>query len=158
MCYSFIERHLINICIQTQTKDGTQFDNKEIKERGIYRAYKFLELALDYKINSTYWEELKLIGRLRNNLVHAGLGFPKIITGDDLEKYLEKYLESNISKPDKELLVYLIKKGIYDSTEINPNLNYCEYLIEFTKGLFYKIIRDLQTKYPSSFIVTRFYS
>ena len=142
MCYSCIERHLTEICMHVHSKDGPQFNDKKAGT-GIFGAYEFLELAMDYKINNADWIELNLIRRLRNNLVHLGFEVGLHDGGD-----YEKLLTDGVSKPDQSLIEYLAKWNAVSSFSIRLNDEYCQHLVSFTEDLFENIINDLCSKKP----------
>ncbi|MDQ3006315.1 MAG: hypothetical protein M3R47_13160 [Chloroflexota bacterium] len=147
MTYSFIERHLSEICFHIHTQNGVSFDDKHLKGKGVQRASTFLEKTLDYQIDRLAWEELMLIRRLRNNLVHMGFDI-SIHQGDDIEKL---YI-NGISKFDQDLVEYLTKRNVFRFPSIMLNIEYCQHLVEFTKEFFEKLINDLGVKDENLFL------
>jgi hypothetical protein len=147
MTYSFIERHLIEICFHIQTEDGLLFSDKRLKGKGVQRASLFLEKMMGYKIDESTWEELMLVRRLRNNLVHLGYDVG-VHQGEDLEKLYE----NGISNLDQDLVEYLTKWKVFRLPSIILDFEYCLHLVEFTQKLFEKLINDLRVKDPNLFL------
>ena len=147
MAYSFIERHLAEICFHIHTKDGVSFDDKALKGKGVQRAYAFLEKTMDYKIDESTWEELMMVRRLRNNLVHMGFDV-SIHQGDDIEKLYD----NGIPEFDQDLVEYLAKWKIFRFPSITLNFEYCQHLVGFTKEFFEKLVNDLSAKNRDLFL------
>ncbi len=142
ICYSFIERHLIEICLYIQPEDNIGFSSNKLTGKGVHRAYQFLEKILDYKIDNSTWNELMLIRRLRNNLVHRGFDLG-IQQGDDIEILYK----NGISSFNQDLVDYLTKWKIFRFPSIELNFEYCQHLVQFIDKLFENLLSDLRKKY-----------
>ena len=82
MWYSLVERRLIELC------KTLNLLKKQKKTLGvIYRVYKLLNDSIDYRVEQLFWEELQIIGRLRNIIVHNGLDFSMAFSPEDKEEY-----------------------------------------------------------------------
>jgi hypothetical protein len=145
MTYSFIERYLVEICFLIPTDDNTRFSGTRVN---IYRVYKFLEKTLDYKITESYWNELLLIKRLRNILVHQGYGAGYLYGGD-----MEKLDRDGMTSNDDEFVAYLSKWKIYDYPSFELNFEFCQHLAKFTEELFDRLVDDLSKKNREIFII-----
>ena len=152
--YAFVEQQLLMLCddlnltITIGPRDETRFD------KGIRRARKFLIEAKKYTIEESHWQELVMIGKLRNVLVHEGKDIPR--------SYLkpEKQFVPYILHIDEEVTVFIkIREDIYQYLnkyemiehsgayfEVRPSFEYCNHLIKFGKDFFSKLYSDLYSK------------
>lgn len=124
--YSYIEHELFNLCKDIRKEQDIKLSYEDVGGKGIYRAKLYLSKVADIEIEDKHWNELVIIGKLRNKIVHNGGKF---------------YIDS--SKKDlKQLYLYLKKNSLTkrfgEKTyfEFCPNLSYCEYLIGLGRELF----------------------
>jgi hypothetical protein len=152
--FSFIEDELLSLCeslnlsINIGVNDRTNFGS------GIRRAYEFLAKSADYKINDNHWQELTLINKMRNQIVHRNGKFISyeekpsdddnviFVSFSDKERDTEHELYSEI---DKQLFRYLREKNLlhfYGTLFIYPSVEYCYYLLDFADEFFSRIFND----------------
>jgi hypothetical protein len=138
--FSIIEQRLFALCKDLDLKMEIKIDSCENLGKGIDRAKKFLLKTKDYQIDPSHWGELIKIRALRNNLVHNGLMLP--LNDELLNSEVALAPDPDI---DKVFLDYLHKHNLLseDSVYLLPQLDYCEYLVEFGENLLEKLGKDL---------------
>jgi hypothetical protein len=150
--YSFVEQQLIELCDARKLTIAVSIRDRDRLDDGIKRAYKFLSKAANYRIENGAWQELQIIGWLRNHIAHSGDKWVphsrKKPSGESVEVKekdpltMEEY--TVYVKVDKETLRYLQKHSlISDRFLLTPSVEYCEYLVRFGKGFFKKIYKDI---------------
>lgn len=148
--YSFVEQELIELCARLKLSFTVGPKDNEYFDKGIRRARKFLLKAKGYEIDSSLWQELINIGKLRNILVHEG----KTLSCDYLKpegKYVSHTDDQGVMfyiSVEEALYRYLQKHNMVEISspllvEIVPTFEYCNYLVEFGKKLFRKLYKDL---------------
>lgn len=148
--YSLVEQRLLDFCERRQLNITVGIRDKDGLGKGIWRAHTFLLKGLGYKIDPDLWQELVEINKLRNVIVHEGNLFIGTYTkpaGDSISYINDGDLTLYIRMNDK-LFQYLQKHGMveYSSShvEIVPTFEYCRYLIELSRKLFFGLYADLK--------------
>jgi len=142
--FSFIGTNLLKICKKLDLIE------QENLRGGIDEARKLLSRGAKYKFAESTWNEIKLIQKMRNDIVHKyGCIQYKYSKQQKGNKYVPlKALGDTIYiKIEPNYFKYLEKYRLYDVFEyfyINPNYEYCVYLTTFAKELF----EDLDKKLP----------
>lgn len=161
--YSKIERELIGLCERDlELKLLVTPSDAESLGTGIYRAQRFLVQAAGYTFDNHLWQELQIIGKVRNRLVHND--FPYIAptqkpkNGNTIKIHIENrsLIQDYYLSMDSALYKHLSKSNILEyagsSTapknefawfEITPSYDYCRYLIRFRKNLLLSIYNGL---------------
>lgn len=140
--YGFVERRLKELL---KILDLDKKRNVNRKQGFIYQFHEHLDKELNYKIDNSLWDELVLIGKLRNTLIHYGTDLP-VDESIEIETLYSNY-DAYVTIPSK-LLEYINLKGIYEtgSGEVFLNRDFCFYLIKFSEKLFQVIGYDLQKR------------
>ena len=149
--YAFVEQQLFKLCDDLRLKITVRPRDNSNFGKGIWRAKKILENGKGYFIKETHWKELTKISQLRNLIVHSGTDIswsyvkPNkrfVSHGLDDDKKTNVYLEI-----DEDFYQHLTRHKIIEhksiSSEIRPNFEYCNYLINFGRDFFSKIHSDL---------------
>lgn len=94
-CYSYLEVELNEFCLICEEEFHLDKKVEDLKKhRGITRSEKYLKNTVKIELNQDKWDELKLIAKLRNNIVHLGIDFDKKLLkyeNEDLKPYIEKH-------------------------------------------------------------------
>jgi len=148
--YSLVEHELIRLCESLKLKITLTIRDRTDLGKGIRRARRFLEEVANYEIDNKHWQELVIIGNIRNKIVHEGqiLNYSRKgaedntvevkINGEVFFVYAESNLCSYLEKHK------LLK--IHGLILINPSFEYCKYLVKLGQEFFEKIYRDLALK------------
>lgn len=157
--YSFVEHFLVDQCRKSNLRLSVSVDDNERYGEGINRAYNFLLRAGKYQIDKMHWDELKRIGKVRNQLVHNS---GRIIFSDATEALNNQKNVKVIINNNTEVFLS-IENEIFDYLEshkmirlgevvyINPDYKFCRYLIGFGKTMLSKIESDLRKRANQEF-------
>lgn len=149
--YAFVEHQLLEICRRSNLRISISIDDNERYGEGINRVYNFLLKACDYRISDDTWQELKRIGRVRNQIVHNNgkINFPDEATDGEIQKYVKVKDRNGLDiylSIDSDFYNYLRSyKIIQDGSifYINPDYKFCRHLIGFAIDMLKKVDRDL---------------
>lgn len=139
--YSFMEIRLMDFCRQHKLKISISIQDNENLKKGIWRAYKFLSQAANYRINNTHWKELTRVGKIRNVIVHSN-GSLSCSRVDETGKspISKKTIGGRIYlNMDTELYQYFQKHNLLEFRSwfyVKPDFDYCKHLIMFGLGFF----------------------
>jgi hypothetical protein len=148
--YAFVEQQLAELCDRLKSDILEPDSNRQ--DKGIRRSRKFLLIAAKYEIEPADWQELIVIGKLRNLLVHNGnkLSGSPFQSGDKEIALVSATGNTYYFLIDPALLIYLRKHGLLEqidfSLEILPTLSYCKHLIEFGRILLIRLYSDLDVR------------
>ncbi|XGV95276.1 MAG: hypothetical protein ACAF41_21320 [Leptolyngbya sp. BL-A-14] len=143
--YAFVEQQLAKLCDSFKS-DILELDSNR-QDKGIRRSRKLLLTAAKYEIEAADWQELIVIGKLRNLLVHNGneLNGSPFQSGDKEVALVSKTGNTYYFSIDPALLIYLQKHELLEqmnfSLEILPTLSYCKHLVEFGRSFLIKLQR-----------------
>jgi len=166
--YSKIERQLIELCErELELKLLIAPSDTEYLATGISRAQKFLAKATGYSFDNHLWQELQLIGKVRNRLVHdvfpyiAPVQKPRINNVIKVSVEVGRYTQSYYLQMDNEFYKHTSKHKILEYGGgsladgsvppekqfawfyLTPDLEYCRYLVDFRKRLFLSLYNGL---------------
>lgn len=149
--YSFVEDQLLGICDSLSLEVSLKAREEKSFGKGIYRAKTFLAEAAHYQICEEIWQELTLIGKIRNIIVHRGGIIPHLLSkASDISRIMPIKTKSGKTynlQIDESLWNYITKHSIDDLTGtfyINLNFEYCEHLVKLGIDLFSNIYCDLE--------------
>jgi hypothetical protein len=149
--FSYIEDTLIKLCEDIVPKKPLEFKNVDALGKGIFRVKKYLSICCDYDIEKKYWNEIVLISKIRNQIVHNGGKFsfsvekPNdqskaiLVKSGDVSHYLLDTEENLYSYMDKHNLLHF-----YGTFFIKPPLEFCYYLVAFGRKFFDTLFNDLE--------------
>jgi hypothetical protein len=123
--YSFIESQLFELCDLLKTENKLSLRHKDLSDRGVYQAKKYLLKVAKVDLQEKLWEELDMINTIRNTIVHNDGGISDADKRKTM-KYLSKYELVN-SKDDNGL---------------NLSVGFCFHLINFTRTFFTNLYYD----------------
>jgi hypothetical protein len=153
--FSFMEVNLLEICKRLDIKITIGIKEKVDIRDGIERARAFLTKGANYEFKKDVWEELDLIRKVRNIIIHEQ-GRIDYFYSQPKEKDKNKFVELSpfgdekiYAQVEKNLFNYLKNNNLYDVFEyvdIRPNLAYCKHLVAFAKELFDDLDKNLPRK------------
>lgn len=126
--YSYMEHTLNRFCEDIYKNKGYKITLKDMADKGIRRAKMYLIKVADITLIDNHWNELALIGDIRNAIVHKSGNF------------LINELRNN-----QTLKSYLKKHQILSDDGLNwckPNIEYCNYLTIFSLMFFHNLFYD----------------
>lgn len=158
--YSFMESRLIDFCKHSKLKISFSIhDIENLPKSVIRRAYRFLFLSANYKINNTHWNELIHIGEVRNKIVHNNGKLPSSI--EETKESVTSEMTRHLIGPKRRIYLNL-KKELYqhltehelidfyhDGFRITPNLNYCKHLVSFGLEFFDNLYKTFSSNSES---------
>ena len=150
--YSFVEHELNQLCKEFNLKIEVTFDDS-VTDDGIFKARRFLqESFMKYTIDSSDWQELDDVRKIRNKLTHAGASIPH--SSKQSKEFSHYSIDGNTIYVDRQKmdLQYLKKhdmiSGSYnEGFQLDLSHEYCEHLIRFGKEFFDRMYFALNDRY-----------
>jgi hypothetical protein len=147
--YSIVEDTLLKLCDDLNLQIDYELKTEKKFSKGIWCARDLLQTCCSFQFDPKQWQELTLINKIRNQVVHNRGTFTHFIEKpeklsrfvllkqDDTDCYIDI---------DKNLYNYLINHELlsfYKTYFIWPTPEYCEYLVTFGHSLFDNVFRGL---------------
>ena len=149
--YALIEKTLLEYCEKLEIKIDVGPRDKKNLGKGIGRARTFLQVGQGYSIESKDWNELTMIGKLRNDLIHKGDRIKLSSFVNEGKSVLVKVSGKNVNVPlEKNYYKYLNKHELLEIShawlDFRISFEYCEHLIAFGKNFLLQVHEDLFSK------------
>ena len=123
--YSFVENELFMFCNILERENDLILSHKDLSDRGITQARKYLVKVAAIDLVQVHWNELINIGKIRNVIVHRDGDFTDAEI-KDLKQYFDEHNLIENSRTNKFL----------------PHLQYCRHLIELADNFFKNLYFD----------------
>lgn len=124
--YSLFENNLLQICRNVKRQGLSVVDIEDLKGRPLERAKILIEKYAKFKIVSVEeWEEMTIIQKIRNVIVHNNGRIYKDAHAKFLKKYSEKVKGFTITR----------------NNDVDVNYKYCCHCLEIVRGFFDNFFR-----------------
>jgi hypothetical protein len=136
--YSFFENQLDKLCKLFATTQQLSHIYAGSRDKGIDRARGFLvkEMGLPLNDNSTAWEKIKRIQKIRNLIVHDDAK----LRNDDIKIYVDK--SKYLSRANESLNIPL------DEDEVNLSKDYLTYVLVTFDSYCSEVNKAIETLQP----------